>query len=186
MRLSLQRIVFYRPQQTNRSCLNCQSVQIIPFLIQNRGYADIVRDSDESCGVQSNIKVPDLDVVTAESLEIQQAIPLPESPPQTSSSPLTTTPTISGKQPPRFWLVKAKTGRERDLELRKLMSQTSLRKKISWSPPSHGINPAYDMAIVYLNQDRREKIKIIKNLERRIQYERTCTTPPNQRLMGAV
>jgi len=66
----------------------------------------------------------------------------------------------------------------RQKELNKALRETSLRRKLHWFTPLHGVNPAYDMATIYLEQDRMEKIEIIKRLEARIAYERKSNLPP--------
>jgi hypothetical protein len=60
----------------------------------------------------------------------------------------------------------------RQKQLNRAITETSLRKKLHWYPPLTGVNPAYDMALIYLDQDRRQKIDAIERLEARIAHER--------------
>jgi hypothetical protein len=172
MRLCLWRIVFHTPRQSVRKCVVCRTSQFIPLSSQIRGYSDIVKDPDQIDnspeGVQSTGTVSDdPEGISVEYPETQQphSSPIPPHPPSTMES-------RSVKPPIHFRMVEPQKGRRGLLDLQKAMKETSLRKRLGWSNPLLGVNPAYDMAIAFLTQDRKEKIRIIKHLENRIAHER--------------
>lgn len=154
----------------------CQGSQFTLFPSQTRRYSDSVKDSDRKQdgdvrGVESTVTVPsDPDLTTTESPELQNRLPSP--PTELSSSPFTkkASSVIHFRIPS-----KRKNPKDAATELRTAMSETSLRKKLGWSNPLRGVNPAYDMALIYLNQDRQQKIKVIKKLVNRIRNERKRT-----------
>ena len=164
MRHSLQRIV-HLSSQGSKECIRCQ----VPlrgygrWRVVGRTYATI---KDE--GVASTSTVPeDPDLITTEdpSLQSPPPSPVPPTPPQSSS------PRI--KEPWHFRLPPQKMdSKTRQNELKQAITETSLRKRLHWFPPLHGVNPAYDMAVLYLEQDRNEKIQIISRLEQRIAQEK--------------
>jgi hypothetical protein len=178
MRLCLRRTVFLSSRQSTQTCTKCQNVQFIPVSCQIRGYSDIVKDPDlrdyspgevQSTGTVSD----DVDIITTESPERLQSLSSPVPSPQTPS----TTKSRSAKRPVHFRMVETKKGRRGILDLQTAMKETSLRKRLGWSNPLLGVNPAYDMAMAFLTQDREEKIRIIKHLENRITHERQSTFP---------
>lgn len=77
-----------------------------------------------------------------------------------------------------FRIINHRNAKEAALQLKQAMTETSLRKKLGWSNPLLGVNPAYDMALQYLEQDRQQKIRVIKALENRIAHERKRPPPP--------
>ena len=173
MRLCLWRIVFHTPRQSVRKCSVCRTSRFIPLSFQIRGYSDIVKDPEQNDnspeGVQSTGTVSDdPDVIAVESPETQQ----PQSSPIPPPHPPSTTESRPVKPPIHFRMVEPPKGRRGLLDLQKAMKETSLRKRFGWSNPLLGVNPAYDMAIAFLTQDRKEKIRIIKHLENRITHER--------------
>jgi len=176
MRLSLRRIVFPRPRLTNRSCVICRNPQFSLSPSQNRRYSNIVKDSDAKVdGVESTGAVDnDPDIIATESPEIQQSLVSPELPTEPPSPSTTKTP----KKVIHFRIVDIRNPKEAAAQLRKAMTETSLRRKLGWSNPLHGVNPAYDMAIAYLKQDRQSKIQAIKRLEKRIARERKSNSSP--------
>jgi hypothetical protein len=52
--------------------------------------------------------------------------------------------------------------------LKYTMSCTSLRKPLVWRPPLLGVNPAYDLAIEFLTENRNQKKEVINRLSERI------------------
>jgi hypothetical protein len=178
MRASLRRIVLPTPQRVSRGCIRCERPQSLPRNIvastQHRSYSDIVKDSEakeDTQGVESTGTVPDdPDIITTESPEIQE--PPPSSEPASQSSSSLSKPTRT-KELWHFRLAEKKMdSRSRAKELASIISQTSLRKKLHWFPPLHGVNPAYDSACAYLKRDRDQKIEVIKRLEARIAREK--------------
>jgi hypothetical protein len=128
-------------------------------------YSDIVQNPDHpasSHDIESTSIVPgELDTMRTESSKIQQ-------PP--SSPSLLSTHAQQGKEPMHYRMPGAESLRD-PRELRRLMSTTSLRKRIGWFNPLQGVNPAYDMALEFLNRDRKQKIEAIQRLENRIANE---------------
>ena len=185
MRASLRRMVVATPQRAHRSCIRCEAPQLLlrnthPSLStsQHRSYSDIVKDSEtkeDTQSVESTGTVPDdPDIITTESPEVQEP-PLSPTPASESSS--------HSRQPQteelwHFRLAEKKmSSSTRAQELAKIISQTSLRNRLHWYPPLHGVNPAYDIALLYLNRDRMNKIETIKHLEQRIARERERNYP---------
>ena len=176
MRLSLRRIVAHRPDRQTGNCIRCERIsppiaRVLrsTFLFQYRGYADNVEDSgskDTSPALESTGTVPD--TITAESFETQQ----PQSQTSPPNYPSFSSPggakTISKRKPK----VSNKAEGTAKSDVMKAFTQTTLRKKIVWEPPLRGINPAYDMALEILAQDREQKIKVIDRLEKRLERER--------------
>ena len=97
---------------------------------------------------------------------------------QTSKSkyPKTTTQKWKQKKYPRKAAQKSKP-KPKKPSLLKVIAETSLRRRIIWNPPLKGINPAYDMALDILEQDRAQKIKVVTRLENRLTRERERTHP---------
>jgi hypothetical protein len=180
MRASLQRIVLLTPQRLPRYCIRCATPEslfrnIYPALsaFQHRVYSVVVKDSEtkeDTLGAESTGTVSDdPDITTTESLEAQE--PPPSLTPASESWSPSTQPRT--KESWHFRLAETKiSSATRAQELVTMMSQTSLRKKLHWYPPLHGVNPAYDIALLYLNRDRRQKMETIKRLEERIARER--------------
>lgn len=170
MRLSLRRIVAQIPTIRNASCIRCQRIYL-PFSnihrttahFQFRGYADDIKNPEsmeESPGVKSTGIVPDdPDIITTESPEIQ-------------NPPPSRKPKSRRKNPAKSPATKP--------DLLKTLSETSLRKKLIWHPPLTGINPAYDMALDILKQDRAHKFEIIKRLKRKLAREQESPHPPRR------
>jgi hypothetical protein len=148
-----------------------------------RGYADDAKDSDANVqGVESTSTVPeDPDLITTEAPETQEPPPTPDpNPPPTKSSPPSPYfPKQRGlvKRSFSFQLEETNNPARAALQLRKALAQTTLRKKLGWSEPLRRINPAYDMAIDYIRNDRKEKIQIIKHLDHVIRQERESKCP---------
>lgn len=176
---------------------------------QFRGYADDVKDpesKEESPGVKSTGIVPeDPDIITTESHEIQNPPPSPN-PPSEGSSPSRPAKTAR-KWRPKYSrralqnrksrttqnsarqqsTPKPKSKRQNPAkspapkpDLLKTLSETSLRKRLIWHPPLTGINPAYDMALAILKQDRAHKFEIIKRLKRKLAQEQQSPHPPRR------
>jgi hypothetical protein len=49
-----------------------------------------------------------------------------------------------------------------------VLAQTSLRKRLVWQEPLSGVNPAYDLALEFVNQEKQRVRAIIETLEKRI------------------
>jgi hypothetical protein len=185
MRASLRRIVLSTPQGAPRSCIRCEAPQLLlrnthPSLStsQHRSYSDIAKDSEakeDTQGVESTGTVPDdPDIITTESPEVQHPPPSPT--PASESSSHSRRP--QGKELWHFRLPEKKmSSATRAQEMAKIISQTSLRSKLHWFPPLHAVNPAYDIALLYLSRDRMQKIETIKHLEERIARERERNYP---------
>src|SRR5437762_3433782 len=177
MRICQARIVFHTPQKSTRRCTRCQKSHFVPLLSRIRGYTEVVKGHstiDSPGGVDSSGTVPnDPDIITAESPEIRQPLLSSVSPPPPPSTPKT----APVKSPVHFRMVETKKGSRGILELQKATKETSLRKRLGWSNPLLGVNPAYDMALAFLTQDRKEKIRVIKHLQNRISHERQSGPP---------
>lgn len=171
MRPSLKRIVLQYPQSTN-NCIRCQALPLNTrqFVSSTRTLYATTNDGDS--GVTSTSTVPeDPDIITTESHSLQN-------PPSSPLPPNTPAP-VPDREPWHFRLPNLKMdSATRQKELNKALRETSLRRKLHWFTPLHGVNPAYDMATIYLEQDRMEKIEIIKRLEARIAHERESNLPP--------
>lgn len=146
-----------------------------------RAYADDAKESEANVkGVESTGTVPeDPDLITMESPEIQEPLPIPDpnSPSTKSSPPSPYFPKPRGLKPFSFKLEETNNPARAAVQLRRALTQTTLRKRLGWSEPLRGINPAYDMAIDYIRNDRKEKIKIIKHLDSVIRQERASNRP---------
>ena len=192
MRPSLRRIVLQKPQRISQSCIRCDSSQItslrphrtLPSL-QQRFYSDskdpTSKEDTADAGVESTGTVPeDPDIITTESPSIQE--------PPSSAAPATPAPqlprsqkvytTAQQKEPWHFRLAERKMDAAcKARDLRRMMTTTSLRKSVHWFEPLRGVNPAYDMALMYLKHDRRQKMAAIQRLEERIAKQRQSTIP---------
>jgi hypothetical protein len=180
MRTSLRRTLLDRPHILSRPSFVCNRRQSpfhlrrqSPFPSQIQRYSNDVKptDEDESPGVESTGTVPNYpDIITTEAPEIQEQPPSPNPP----SNPTSQDQRRLTKQPWAFRTVesKKKDSATRAKELAKAISQTSLRKNVHWYPPLQGVNPAYDMALFFLNNDRMKKIASIQRLQKRIDHER--------------
>lgn len=171
----MRRIVFRTPRRLTGNYTRCQTSLFMPVSCQIRGYSDFVKDPDpidNSLGpvLSTGTIFNDLDIIATESPETQQ----PQSSPVTHlhSSTMRSRPV---KPPVHYRIAERKKGRRGILDVQKGMKETSLRRRLGWSNPLLGVNPAYDMAIAFLTQDRLEKIRIIKHLENRITHERQST-----------
>lgn len=171
----MRRIVFRTSRQLTGNYIRCQTSLFMPVLCQIRGYSDFVKDPDQignSLGpvLSTGTVFSDLDITASESPETEQ----PQSSPVTHlHSPTTRSRPV--KPPVHFREAERQNGRRGMLDVQKAMKETSLRRKLGWSNPLLGVNPAYDMAIAFLTQDRQEKIRIIEHLENRITHERQST-----------
>jgi DNA mismatch repair ATPase MutL len=98
-----------------------------------------------------------------------------------SKYPKTTTQKWKQKKYARKAAQKSKQ-KSKKPSLLKVIAETSLRRRIIWNPPLKEINPAYDMALDILEQDRAQKIKVVTRLENRLtrELERTHPTHVNQ------
>jgi hypothetical protein len=166
MRLSFRKIFIQSRQHT---CKVCGS---IPFQVnqpgttlQYRWYSGIVKNfgpPEDSHDVESSSTIPgDSDTTKSESSDLHQS-PLP--------TPELSTRTSQGEQAVRFKMPSLSSLQDPQ-ELQTSMSTTSLRKRIVWFNPLQGVNPAYDMALAFLNQNRQQKIEAIQRLESRIARE---------------
>ena len=186
MRHSLGRIVLQKSQGISHNCIRCDTSRIgslrcgqrLPSL--QRYYSDSKDPSStKDEGVESTGTVPDdPDIITTESPSVQQR---PSSPvPQTS--PHTSQPISSSSRKSEPWHFRlAETKRDtaaKAKELRRMMTTTSLRKNVHWFAPAEGVNPAYDMALMFLKHDQRQKIAAIQKLEQRIAKVRKGPTSP--------
>jgi hypothetical protein len=197
MRPSLRKIVLQNSQRIPQNCIRCETPQLtslrrphqpLPSL-QQRFYSDSkdpTSKDDSDAGVESTGTVPeDPDIITTESPSIQEP---PESAVPPTSAPQTTRPqkvwtSAREKEPWHFRLAERKMGpNARAREVRRLMTTTSLRKSVHWFSPLEGVNPAYDMALMYLKHDRRQKMAAIQRLEERIAKERKGTPPSSSSL----
>ena len=177
MRPPIRRLLAYSSQKPLNRCLQCQFAHFpLRQSVTTRSirfYSDEKsRDSNDS-GVESTGTVPsDPDLITTETPQIQS--PPPSSLPDPPANP----PTKNAKEP---WTFKQwKGGRDsksKAKDMRRAIEHTSLRRRVHWFPPLLGVNPAYDMALEYLEMIRREKIDVIQRLERKIQAERDSTLP---------
>ena len=93
-----------------------------------------------------------------------------------SKYPKTTTQKWKRKKYPRKAAQKSKP-KPKKPSLLNVIAETSLRRRIIWNPPLKGINPAYDMALDILEQDREHKIKVVTRLENRLTRERERNHP---------
>ena len=145
-----------------------------------RGYADeasvsnVKHDEIPPANVESTGTVP-ADTITTEKPEIQEPPPTsnPVPPLTQSSSPPPYLPKSGGlKKAVPFKLEETNNPKRAATQLQRALTQTSLRKKLGWSEPLRGINPAYDIAVEYLKHDRQEKIRNIARVESFIRRER--------------
>jgi hypothetical protein len=195
MRQSLRRIAVQKSRRISQDCIRCDGSQGIrlrphrplPFLQQRFYSDDNARDpspKEEDAGVESTATVPDdPDIITTESPSIQQppASPAPphsspQIPPQTSPS---TASSARKREPWHFRLPETqRDSAAKARQLRRMMTTTSLRRNVHWFAPIEGVNPAYDMALMFLKHDQRQKIAAIQKLEQRIAKERKGPTSP--------
>ena len=191
MRPSLRRIVLQTKSSriSQRHCIRCDSTQIVSLRprqplpsLQQRFYSDS-KDSNSKeasdAGVVSTGTVPDdLDIITTESPSIQEPPPSPV-PPCPENLRQQNSTSSKEKEPWHFRLAERKmTPAAKSKEVRRIMTTTSLRKSAHWYAPLQGVNPAYDMALMYLKHDRRQKMMAIQRLEERIAKERKSTPLP--------
>jgi len=144
-----------------------------------RGYADEAGPSDakhDPVGVKSTGTVAeDPGIITTEEPQIREPPPTsnPVPPLTQSSSPSPYLSKSRGlKKAASFRLEETNNRKRAAAQLQRALTQTSLRKKLGWSEPLRGINPAYDIALEYLKHDRQEKIRNITRLESFIRRER--------------
>lgn len=176
----MRRTLLNRPHIVSRLCFVCNRKQSCPplprqspFPSQIRRYSDEVKptEENESPGIESTGAVPDdPDIITAEAPEIQQPHLSPNPPSDASSRD-------HRRLPAQPWTFRTVESRKKDSatrakELAKAISQTSLRKNVHWYRPLQGVNPAYDLALLFLNNDRMKKIASIQRLQKRIEHER--------------
>ena len=155
MRHSLRRIVFQSSQ--NSVCIRCRKPQLF---VTYRKYS-----TDGATSSSTLADNPEL--ILTESTT-------------SPSSPLPSSTSLKPKEAWHFRLPPPKMdSKTRQNELTRALSQTSLRKKVHWFPPLMGVNPAYDLALTYLEQDRQKKIEIIEQLETRIAEEQESTPFPS-------
>jgi hypothetical protein len=148
------RRVLYLSAPNAKECMRCQQYPLLNCSTI-RGYA-----TTEDEGVSSTLTGPDPITTESPSLQAPPSSPLPPSP-------------SKAREPWHFRLPPQKMdSAARQKEINRAVTETSLRKKLHWYTPLHGINPAYDMATIYLQQDRSEKIQMIRHLEDRIKHER--------------
>jgi hypothetical protein len=194
MQHCLRRIVLAQgPQRIAIPCTRSSPPQLLlrngRRLFPVRGYADDAKESDANVqGVESTGTVPeDPDLITTEAPETEEPPPIP-APSAKSSPPSPYFPKPRGLKPFSFKLEETNNPARAALQLRKALTQTTLRKRLGWSEPLRGINPAYDMAIDYIRNDRKEKIQIIKRLDDVIRREResssSCLHSLGRRLTG--
>lgn len=179
MRLSFRRIAIRSRHKTCKVCdrtlfhLNRPATTF-----QYCSYSDLVKKSDHPEGTHD---VEPANAVSVEPDTLATEPSKPEQPPSPSKR------TLRAKQAVRYRMPSTKSLRDPS-ELQRSISTTSLRKRISWFNPLRGVNPAYDMALEYLNQDRQQKIEAIERLETRIADEIQRFNPPRNfrlRLGGA-
>jgi len=195
MRLSLTRIVAQTSPICNENCIRLQRRSLFisnlrrpTSYFQYRGYADDIKnpEADESPGVESTDTVPDdPDIITTESPEIQN--PPPSADPPSEASPASGAHKRAPKWRTKYSKRKSKSTqksqsmakpKQKDSakapkpNLLRTISETSLRRQLIWQEPLTGINPAYDMALHILQQDRAQKIEIINRLRKKLARER--------------
>ena len=185
MRQCLRIIVF--PAGLQRRALRRTRYACPQLLVHNdrrmcrvRSYADeasvsnVKHDEIPPANVESTGTVP-ADTITTEKPEIQEPPPTsnPVPPLTQSSSPPPYLPKSGGlKKAVPFKLEETNNPKRAATQLQRALTQTSLRKKLGWSEPLRGINPAYDIAVEYLKHDRQEKIRNIARVESFIRRER--------------
>jgi len=183
MRYSLPRTASQPPQRVTLNCMICNrllsSVPQLPSLSRCCQYSNFAKDSDIKEDAESarstDMASDDPGVSTNVSPEHQE--PTSSQMSSQHSSPSTIQKPNSVKQPWRFKMPPPplKDPAARSRELSQAMSETSLRKKLVWRAPFLGVNPAYDIALSYLREDRRKKIAAIHRLGIRIARERKST-----------
>jgi hypothetical protein len=151
-----------------------------------RGYADEAKDSEAKNGISpsgaefTRTAREDPDITAAENPEVQEAPALPD-PVYCGDQSASASPHLPKSRgltkAVSFKLEETNDPKRAAAQLQKALAQTSMRKKLGWSEPLRGINPAYDMAIDYLRNDSKEKLNIIKNLESSIRRERESNNP---------
>ena len=162
------------------NCIRCGQISyptiIVHRLVQRRPQSNNVRNSLENENVSAigeNLEVPENgDILNSGSLETRQ-------PPRTTVPPVEESTSTAQKHTStqKPWHFRHVVDEKMDSmahakELRRAMANTSLRKRLHWFPPLYGINPAYDMAVDFLRNDRAKKMRVIKLLEKRIAHER--------------
>ena len=187
MRHCLRMLVFSAaPHQRALPCTGHTQPQLLlrngRRLCPVRSYADEAHPSNANrdeippaCVESTGTVHEDPDIITTGNPEAQEPPPTPNPVPSStqssSPSPYLAKPRGLVKAV-SFKVEETNNPKRAAAQLQIAVTQTSLRKKLGWSEPLRGINPAYDMALDYLKHDRQEKIRNIKHLESLIRDER--------------
>ena len=178
MRLCIRKALRAYPKRTRQACLLCDRIQFLSSVQRHFHTVSQVRaysnDANIPNSVESTGTLPDdLSTTATKVSEVDKH-------PSSAASTHNGEPHIRAARKP--WTFRALPAKRIDSatrarELTAAISKTSLRRKLHWFPPQQGVNPAYDMALFFLNHDRQKKITEIQRLEKRIDHERKSNLP---------
>jgi len=177
MRVSFGRLIVssVRERPCKTRCLNSNlSNRILINHLSSRQlryYSDDVKDSEKNSKSSEDLQI-DPSAADTEPVNSTDS--------DTSPDPSSVSPSVPENPQPKYWRYRLPPPKPKDPVLAKAalnrsIAQTSLRKKLHWRPPLADINPAYDEALKYLDEEQKRRERNIERLETLIQRAKQST-----------